>query len=295
MDKDALADTKLKVRELCRILRDICVVSEATESIAALLKLLEIVCLILYVVSLFASEFALNQTTPGDWVRTSAAALRSHRFTIQEKYAALSIFARINVAVMGGLPHHALYLERLIVMAMCSMTMLIHSFMSGVSVAVFPQMYRALKELYGIAKQPDVLTIQALVLIPRTQSSGSIGKHTGISPQPDVLTDQALVPIPRTQSDTNIVTHTEILPQPDEASVPSQELKSAVNSFHTELETKVDEPHMQNLANDNGDETEYLTQSEVSDSPSGDEDYVDLAGGISPTISDDMDWAVVDA
>lgn len=295
MDKDALAGTKLKAQELCRVLRNICFVSRVTESIAPLLKLLQILCLILYVVSLFASEFALNQGTPGDWVRTSVAALRSHRFTRQEQYATLFIFSQIIPALVGGHMQNALYLERLIAMIICSMTMLLHSFMSGMSAAAFPRMYRAFKELYGIAKQPDVLTIQALVPIPHTQSDGNTGKHTGIPPQPDVLANGALVPMPRTQSDTDIVTHTEILPQPDEASVPSQELDLAASSSNTELETKVDEPHMQNLANDTGDETEYLTQSEGSESPSGDEDYVDLAGGISPTMSDDMDWAVVDA
>lgn len=299
MDKDALADTKLKVRELFRIHRHINVVSGATGSIVAWSMPLEVFILILYVVSLFASEFDLNQHTPGDWVSTSVAALRSHSFNIQEQYAAIFIFAQTNAALVGGYMQHALYPEHLIVMIMCSVTMLLHSFISGMNVTVFPQMYRALKELYGIAKQPDVLTIQALLPMPRTQSDVNIGKHAGILHQSDVLTIQApmpaLVPMPRTQSHVDIATHTGIPHQPDETSVPLQEPTSAASSSHTELGTKVDEPHTQDLAGDTRNETEYLAQSEDSNSPSGDEDYVDLAGGISPTISEDQEWAVVDA
>ncbi|KAH4263753.1 hypothetical protein HBI70_107860 [Parastagonospora nodorum] len=266
MDKEALTETKLKFQELLRIYHHISIVRRATKFVAAELMLLEIFCLILYVVSLFASEFDLNQSTSSHWVSTSVTALRTHRFTPQEQYAAIFIFAQINAALASEYMQHSLYLERLVAMIMCSMTMLLRSFISGTTVAVFPQMYRALKELYDIATQPDVLTIQAIV------------------------------PMPRTQSDDNISKHTEFSHRPDEASVPLQEPTLSASSSHTELQTVVDQPHTQNLAEDPRNETGSPAQSETdSDSLSDNEGYVDLAGGISPTMSEDQEWAVVDA
>jgi hypothetical protein len=278
VSNDALADSKRKVQDLFRAHHHLDALRKATATIAVWLMPLELLCFMAYVIGMLSSGFAESSLRTDRRETDLLTIVISHVLTEQEQCAAICILAQIIAKIAGMCMERSFPLGWFTIMDVgvfvisCSVPMIVQALIPIMVIADFPRMYKATRQLYRIAMQPDVLAFQAAIPLSRTKGDCDISKDTRITRQPrankvslNKRTSPASSSLTKPSARGGSVSHTKTL---------DQEIWNETQSV----------------------ERSYKVWADLeSNSDSDGEEYVDLAGGISPTIIEDLDWSVVDA
>jgi hypothetical protein len=272
---EAIAERKRKIRDLFKAHHYLETRRRMTASLVSWLVSLELLCLAAY----FATMIVSAELPAPAFLREALSydPYFSYRlYTKQEKGAAMDIAVQLAVMVarilMAKKTHggHASALGHAVLLTTASISGLIQAFIPVMETTGIPEMFGAIKQIYLIAQQPDVLTIRVMTPCVRKDvdskikeivdhADGKSGNQKATSPTPSP---------PATSSGT-----------PDRP--PHMSVSHA---------TTLDEaPHDEAQADLNARvESDHEPESDG-------EDYVDLAGGISPTTTEDADWSIVEA
>lgn len=247
-----------------------------TTSVAVWLMSLEALCLVGYLFAVFVDGELPTPTR--FWSKASSGdrymALR--RFSSQEKDAVIYHVVQLAAMVAHVLAKRvnseggAMVLNLGVLMTALSISALIRAFIPVTDIAYIPRMLDAIKQIYFIAQQPDVLPIRLMT------------------------------PLEMRKEDNN----EEVISKLVEYMIPSRKLSPPPASFLKGPTPPLPQSvsHATLLEGDLRNETQPARNAWVdsnrepdSDSDSDGEDYVDLAGGIIPITTEDSDWSVVDA
>jgi hypothetical protein len=281
ISEEALAESKRKVQELFRIHHYADGLRRATATIIKWLMRLELLCFMVYFVSMYTSWCGMSLPSHGRRDIVSCTILVSRCLTKQERHAAVctivQLAAIIASASMERAYERAFLIGRVTILDIgvwlitYSIPLSVDAFVPATDITDGPQMYKAIKQLYRIARQPDALAIKAKIPLSCTKASHNIGKITSIT-GPSVEDNDRL----------HEPTFTAVFLQAD-APTPDQP---------TSCE-KILEEELRNgtLPTNRG----YNAWADPdTDSESSDDGYVALAGSVSPTITEELDWSVVD-
>jgi hypothetical protein len=272
---EAIADRKRRIQELFKSYHSLDALRRTTASLVSWLLPLELLCLIAYLVTMIANaEFPAPAFLRNELSNNPYFSCRP--YTRQEEGAAMYIVVQLAVMVAGVLmakkTHEGLAstLGRAVLLITASVSGLIQAFIPVTDMECIPQMFGAIKQTYLIAQQPDVLSIRVMTpfdwkdvdekikeVVDRAY--GKSGEQKATSPQ--------LSPPATSSKAPSLSPHLSVLHATISEEAPRNETQADLNA---------------------GVESDHKPESDG-------EDYVDLAGGITPTTTKDADWSIVEA